>query len=166
MTLPPTSLFGRLLIAAVAALAVLAAAAIWLTPPAARSQRPGLLGEAEPVSPSRLPAGLRPVGRVGLYGPAEKPPPLLAPVLELMPSGAVVLRRAAPVPLLPNTGVGPAAILLPGPELAGLTPAQRAALLDVLAALLPQRPVPAAAVRLHGIGANAASVGRLLAWVR
>ncbi|MBK8098256.1 MAG: hypothetical protein IPK26_14185 [Planctomycetes bacterium] len=166
MTLPPTSLFGRLLLAAIAALAVLAAAAVWLTPPAVGSLRAAPPGDGEPASPSRLPAGLRPVGMVWLYGPADKPPQMLAPVLELMPSGAVMLRRPAPVPLVPHLEVGPAAVLLPGPHLAGLTPAQRAALLDVLAALIPERPVRATAVHLHGIDANAVTVGRLLAWVR
>lgn len=166
MSLPSTSLAARLCLAATAALAVIAAGAVWLTPPPVSAASGLAPTEASAAVGSRLPRGLRPVAQAWLFGPGQEVPAAIAPVVEILPSGIVVLRRGAAVATRPDDGAGLAAVVLPAARLTGLTPRQRTALLDLLGALLSPRPVPVGAVRLHGIGASEAVVARLLGWVR
>jgi hypothetical protein len=89
------------------------------------------------------------------------------PVLQLLRDGTLVIRQPAAPAAAPGKPVVPLlAIMLPVGSLIELSAVQRAALLDQLAVLLPERPVPTARLRLAGVAGEAADIETLLAWLR
>ena len=93
--------------------------------------------------------------------------PDVAPVVQVLADGTVALRRPAPVPQSPAaTGSGHrVGILLPSTELDRLGPAVRGTLVELLAALVVDRPVAADRVQLVDVGAGSFGLGPVLAWV-
>ena len=89
------------------------------------------------------------------------------PVLQLLREGTLVIRQPAAPGAGPGKSVVPLlAILVPVGALIELSAAQRAALLDQLAVLLPDRPVSTARLRLAGVAGEAADIETLLSWLR
>ncbi len=93
--------------------------------------------------------------------------PDVAPVVQVLADGSVALRRPAPVLQAPAaTGRGNrVGILLPSTELDRLGPAVRGTLVELLAALVLDRPVAADRVQLVDVGAGSFGLGPVLAWV-
>jgi hypothetical protein len=88
-------------------------------------------------------------------------------VLQLLREGTFVIRQPAAPATGPGKPVVPLlAILVPVGALIELSAAQRAALLDQLAVLLPDRPVPTARLRLAGVAGETADIETLLGWLR
>jgi len=167
----PRSLGARLWLAAILALAVIAALEWSLR---ARDARAALRANAEartahgsaaPAAEPIAPAGFA-VEALSL-ATAGREPAAAQIVWQLLPGGRVVVRRAAPPPTTPGLRrFGEAAVVLPSPRLAALDPVQRAGLLDLLSAVLPERPVAAERLRLLGVEAEAGDVAALLRWLR
>lgn len=131
---------------------------------------------ASPPPPSALASPrdlhLRPVaGCVGLAQRAQSLPPDVAPVVEVLADGGLVLRRPPPLPTSPlgpavvaRGGLG-AVVLLPGGDLDALPPRARAALLGVIGELITARPVPEARLQVLDFRASSATLRRLLSWL-
>jgi hypothetical protein len=93
--------------------------------------------------------------------------PDVAPVLQVLADGSVALRRpgrVAQTPLADGAG-GSVGILVPVQDLAQLEPAARGTLVELLAALVVERPVPFDRVRLVDLQASGKGLGPVLAWV-
>lgn len=88
-----------------------------------------------------------------------------APLLRVLPDGSVAVVRPAPLARRPGQVAETLpTVLLPLPVPA-LSPAQRGALLECIAALVTERPVPEGAVRLAGAEVGGGELDRLLAWL-
>lgn len=126
---------------------------------------------AEPAAPVVDPAllRLRPVlGPILFVHRLDRLDPRVAPVVQVLADGAVVLRRPAPLASGPTgrvEGELGAAVLLPRTSLAGLDARARAALAEVLGQLSADRPVPSARFRVVDLNLPLADLERLLAWV-
>lgn len=143
----------------------------------------GLSRLAEPAPPAATPAPapaavpmvdpallrLQPVrGPILFAHQLERLDARVAPVVQVLADGAVVLRRPAPLARTPDgraEGELGAAVLLPRTSLAGLDPRARAALAEVLGQLSAERPVPAARFRAVDLNLPFADLERLLGWV-
>lgn len=93
--------------------------------------------------------------------------PGVAPVVQVLADGGLVLRRPAPLPRGPvpvRRGNG-AAVVLPAASLDALTAAARGALVDVIAQLVAARPVAAGQLRAVDLQASAAQLAALSSWV-
>ena len=107
------------------------------------------------------------VDRVMLCSSRGQAPARAAPLLELKAGGVVVVHRPAPMPQGPARPVSAfAAIILPEPSLAALDARARAVLLDLLAALWPDRPVAVERLVCRGVSAAVSDRRSLLAWLR
>lgn len=94
--------------------------------------------------------------------------PDVAPVVEVLADGNVALRRPGRVPQAPTAdgaAAGQAGILLPVSDLALLQAGARGTLVELLAALVTERPVPFDRVRLVDVRAGGTGLGPVLAWV-
>lgn len=139
---------------------------------AARQQLPAPAPiEREVGVPPPVPRLSRVGGTVAVAGRCDALPPDIAPVVEVLPDGAVVLRRPAPLPdgpvaaaRLGRSGDG-AALVLPAP-LADLSPSARAAVLAVVGQWLPERPVPPSRLRAADRTLDGAEAAVLLRWLR
>ena len=112
---------------------------------------------------------LPPVGRTAqpvlVCSAASELPDGAAPLLRVLADGSVAMVRPAPLAQRPGQLAETVpTVLLPAP-LHDLTPAQRGGLLECLAALVVDRPVPEGAVRVSGPEAGALELDRLLAWL-
>lgn len=144
----------------------------------------GLSGLAESAPPAATPAPaaaptvpmvdpallrLQPVrGSILFAHRLERLDARVAPVVQVLADGAVVLRRPAPLARRPDAfaeGELGAAVLLPAASLAGLDPRARAALVEVLGQLSAERPVPSARFRVVDLNLPLADLERLLGWV-
>ena len=98
-------------------------------------------------------------------------PPDIAPVMEVLSSGQLLVRRpmpiaAGPILLAPLSRDGHGAgLVLPVTDLADLTPASRSALVGLLRQWLRERPVPPAKLLSNDLQWTAATMQRLLSWV-
>lgn len=131
---------------------------------------------AEPVvslpSPSPLAdlgIPLRPLpGVVHIASRVEAIPPDVAPVLQVLADGSLVLRRAAPPPVRPELGGhgagGAGAVVLPFVALRRLDSAQRGALLAVVGAWIDERPVPSRRLVFADVQAEPGELAELLSW--
>lgn len=181
----PRTLAGRLAVAATAALAVIvalqlaitrveakraaarrhaAAAAAAAAPAVAASDWADQAGAADGVW-----ATVRPVaGAILVATHLAALPDDAAPVVQVFADGGLALRRGAPRPqgplATPAAGAAPA-ILLPGPDLASLTPAARGTLLDLLQRLCAERPIGPARLVTVDLPADPIAWQRLLSWV-
>lgn len=97
--------------------------------------------------------------------------PDIAPVVEILPTGEVALRRPMPVALGPGKpaplsrqGHG-AGVILPANRLDQLGPAPRAALVGLLQLWFTERPIAPARLRSNDLELPRASLVRLLSWV-
>lgn len=96
--------------------------------------------------------------------------PDIAPVVEILASGELILRRpeplaSGPLPGARVSGSGHGAgIVLPTHDLEMLTPAARGALIALLRRWCPERPIPAAKLRSSDVRMPAAPLRRLLSW--
>ena len=111
------------------------------------------------------------VGSLAVSDRLSAVPPDVAPVVEVLPDGALALRRGVPLAAAPGAsralsrdGYG-ACVVLPGSRLAELTPAARGALCDLLMQWFPERPVPVSRLRSLGARISGQEWGRLLAWL-
>ncbi len=92
--------------------------------------------------------------------------PSAGAVWQLLPSGRSVVRVPAPPPSAPGRqALAHVAIVLPVDRLSALDPVQRAGLLDLLSALIRERPIGTAQVDLAGIAAAPDDIAALLRWV-
>ena len=177
----PRHLAVRLLVALAFAAAAIAALS-FAVEAAEDPVRPGLrarsasAAEAAPLlapPPHRQSLGfeVRPLaGALAMVASSSALPPDVAPVVEVLPGGALALRRSRPLaegPVAPRRsrdGYG-AGLVLPGRRLQDLSPGERGALLGLLERWFPERPVPTG--RLHPIGyeASGADLRRLLRWL-
>ncbi|MBL8751988.1 MAG: hypothetical protein JNK15_01700 [Planctomycetes bacterium] len=136
--------------------------------------RPGAAVQARPAPAALAQLGfpLAPVaGVVLLVDRAESVPNDVAPVLVVLADGALRVRRHAEAPAGPivenranRAGIG-AAVVVPQDLLAPGRAAARGALLEVLGAWLPERPLPSARLRDLGLGLARAELDRLCAWL-
>jgi hypothetical protein len=137
----------------------------------AQSMRAAGAGVDRPAAPSPLQAlgfVLQPTAAaVLLASRLQALAPDVAPVVQVLADGTVALRRPAPVSQSPAaTSAGRrVGILLPTTELDRLGPAVRGTLVELLAALLVDRPVAADRVQLVDVGVGSFGLGPLLAWV-
>ncbi|MBL8729222.1 MAG: hypothetical protein JNM25_12365 [Planctomycetes bacterium] len=164
----PQSLAGRLLVAFVVAAAGIAVLAVSVRErDQARAAHRRAAAAPAPPPPPALGIALAPCGgRVLLASRIEAVPPGVAPVVEVFADGSAALRRPGPLALAPGGGDDrDAAVLLPRGSLAELSPAARAAVLDLVGQLVAGRPVPPARIRLVDVGSAGAELGRLLQWV-
>jgi len=96
--------------------------------------------------------------------------PDIAPVVEILASGELILRRpeplaSGPLPGAPVSGSGHGAgIVLPAHDLEKLTPAARGALVALLRRWCPERPIPLQKLRSSDVLMAPAAVRRLLSW--
>ena len=95
----------------------------------------------------------------------------IAPVVEILANGELVLRRSLPVavdpqdsPVLSRDGHG-AAVVLPVANLDGLSPRARGALIWLIQEWLVERPVLPAKFAVNDLQINQLALRRLLSWV-
>lgn len=131
---------------------------------------------AEPVAPLPSPSPLadlgiplRPLpGVVHVASRLDAIAPDVAPVLQVLADGSLVLRRAAPPPARPELGGqgagGGGAIVLPFASLRRLDGAQRGAMLAVVGAWIDERPVPSQRLVFADVQADAGELAELLSW--
>ncbi len=105
-------------------------------------------------------------GEIALARRLESLRPDAAPVYQVLADGSLALRRAAPAAAAPAapTGGGVAVVLPAGP-LAAWPPATRGAFGELLAALVGERPVPRARLRLVDAPLTEAELRAVLAWL-
>ena len=97
----------------------------------------------------------------------EDVPSDACPVLQLLREGNLVIRRPLPASDAPGRPRVPLlAVLVPSAALLELSATQRAALLDQLAVLMPERPIPVERIQLAGVAGDTADLAALLSWVR
>lgn len=165
------SLWLRLGVALLAA----AGAVVWLdrslqhreTAAAARSSR---VGSSAGTAPERRALPLAPIGGPILLATSGAVlARRIAPVLEIRPDGRLVLRRPEPAASWLRSRLvrcaASAAILLPGPRLRELDPAVRGALGEVIAGLVPIRPVPPGRFQALDLAVPLGDLVAVLGWV-
>jgi hypothetical protein len=152
-----------LLLAGVLALLAIAGMEAWFRCTAPRAPLPG--GGAAAAVPV-LPPGLR-AGKetIRLFADPGAVPADAGPVVQVLADGSIALRRGAVPARAPGQSTSRPAVVLPAFRLAALTPPQRLALLELVAALLEGRPVAAGRVELVGVAAGGGELARLLSWV-
>lgn len=97
--------------------------------------------------------------------------PDIAPVVEILANGELILRRPAPlasgpVPVAATSGAGHGAgIVLPSHDLEKLTPAARGALIALLRRWLPERPIPPQKLQSSDVRMVPVALRRLLSWI-
>lgn len=129
-------------------------------------------GAPSPAAARRAVVGLRATqGVVALCHRLRSLAPDVAPVVEVLAGGEVVLRRPEPLPSRPaadaplsREGYG-AAVVLPVADLRELDPGARSALVDLLARWIRDRPVAPDRLRPIDVAAPDAALRRLLSWV-
>lgn len=95
----------------------------------------------------------------------------VAPVIQLLPDGSLAVRR--PVPLASAPGLGGrlsrdghgAGLVLPGPDLAGLSAAARGTLGGLLSRWSSARPFPRHRLKSVGYPLHQGDLDRLLGWL-
>ena len=115
---------------------------------------------------------LRPTpGTILLVKPGAPLASDIAPVVEILANGELVLRRSLPVavdpqdsPILSRDGHG-AGVVLPVANLAALSPRARGALIWLIQEWLVERPVSPAKFVGNGLQMNRLELRRLLSWV-
>lgn len=126
--------------------------------------------EPAPVVAHGVP--VRPVvGTVAVARRLASLPPDIAPVVEVLPEGSLVLRRTAPLPTGPiavatRSRDGHGAGLVLGQPLDRLTAPARTALLGLLGRWFPERPVPVERLVPIDEPWSEPDLRRLLSWVR
>ncbi|MGK0203051.1 MAG: hypothetical protein ACI9S9_002124 [Planctomycetota bacterium] len=143
---------------------------------AANPARAIILSRLSPSAPATLARSLgfrlQPTpGTIMLTHRALSLAPDIVPVVEILATGEVVLRRpmpvaAGPVQIAPLSGQGHGAgVILPVVNLDLLSPAARAALIGLLQLWLPERPVLPAKLVSNDMQWAPEAVRRLLSWV-
>lgn len=115
---------------------------------------------------------LRPTpGTILLANRGASMAPDIAPVVEILANGELLLRRSLPVavdpqdsPILSHDGHG-AGVVLPVADLDALSPRARGALIWLIQEWLVERPVSPAKFAANGLQLNRLALHRLLSWV-
>ncbi|MCR9248728.1 MAG: hypothetical protein NXI31_27175 [bacterium] len=166
MRLWPRSLWARLLCTlglAIVGLVVLDAAVRAADAEAAPRRRAALFAAPALPPPVRLAAVQGPL----LLGSSRaRVPADAAPVIQVFADGGYALRRPSPVPSGPAAARTAAAILLPTRDFAALDSRARATFVEILGALVVERPVPPGRFVTIDLQVAQADLGSVLAWVR
>ena len=169
MTLLPRSLAARLLLASIAAAAGVLALQQSLREPVRAASRAAVRPPARPSALASLGFPVMPAaGEVLLCSRIEAVPPDTAPVLRVLADGALAVLR--PPALAPGPGAAAArpratAVVVPPAPYAGWPPPARSALLELLGALLPERPLPVQRVRAVDVALGSDELAALCRWV-
>lgn len=106
-------------------------------------------------------------GSVLLASRVDALAPAVAPVLQVLADGSLALRRPPPLAAAPGgpSGARPVGVVVPGGPLAAWSPAARGTLVELLGALLLDRPVAQDQVQVVDVPLGEAELRMLLAWV-
>jgi hypothetical protein len=104
-------------------------------------------------------------GCVHLVAKGAPDPEGIAPVYEVLADGSLALRRSAAVAASPSAVPEHAVLRLPADSLVAMGPAARGAAVELLGALVQERPVPLARLRWVGMAPPADRVAAWLVWM-
>lgn len=167
MRLWPRTLGPR--IGATLALAALAVVALdFAVKQADAGDRPG----PRPTWAFAAPALPPPVRLAAVSGPVllgvalESVPAAAAPVVQVFADGSYALRRPEPLPSGPETPASAPAVVLPGGSIRELDSRARATFVEILGALIAERPVTPERFVTLDFRVELDELLRVLAWIR
>ncbi len=150
-------------------LAVTAISALVFTLRQQDAEAHGFALRGAPPGPPFPRTDLPPLGRtaqpVWICSAWAQVPENAAPLLRVLPDGSVAMVRPAPLAQRPGQVAETVPTVLVPRPLEALNPAQRGALLECLAALVADRPVPTGSVRVAHADGTAVALDRLLDWL-